>query len=790
MLFFLCYCQLSVVASTWQVVTEAKGLCGRSVNCLAVYKNIMAVGTEQGVSVYNGDTCIWSALKLPEEIASLSVCDMAIDEYGHYWLASNRGLVNVQGEHTYVYDASQNLPTVDINRVQITGQQIFAGCFGGYIASAFIPQSGMTRFSPVNYKTDSDMGAFKIRSVGVSALAMQAAGQGWVSTMGGGMVEISGVSEYLVKDCVGQPESWVNDFFIFYEGKSREARTVAVTPEYLSLIKNNQSLLQIRLPVEEQWLTSVITTRERKDYYDWVALPKMEGDAEFLNDFIKQRCLYVGTRSSGLWRFYKGKWSQYLSENSMLPSNCINRLYVYKRLLLVCTDAGLVMIHLDPDHDDEFKFAGVGTPYNKTFFPFRTAMIYKQVVKGSSYWISHQYGLTRWKTDDKNRLELPEPKKKDAVNLSIRMEAIAGLDDESGDDEEKAEETDTKVILNFDHGLKPSEDEAGSYWQHFTNERDFEGASNTFPIQSQNITSMVVDGSTDYLWLVFDNLHLVRMRMVKRIIKNAGKNVIAERPDWQPLEKYVPWSDGERLNVVWYNAGKIYVGTSNGFYILANPASEDMKKAPFDWVHYGVFEGLPIAEVRGFAFWNSPSGKVLTIMHNQSISTWDGQFFSRIDLGGTNTCIRSGQEGNLWIGTTSGLYRIDPLGNMYLYNRNNADFESDVITAIGVLPYEEGKLGVWVACDGFVKYTEKGQGGDGSDKMPSIMTRPDGTTVTYDDYSISDIRFNSTSFHFYDGLTWEKWRVAGIRDIFIDRNYIWTTSNIRVRRMRITHQDY
>jgi len=95
-----------------------------------------------------------------------------------------------------------------------------------------------------------------------------------------------------------------------------------------------------------------------------------------------------------------------------------------------------------------------------------------------------------------------------------------------------------------------------------------------------------------------------------------------------------------------------------------------------------------------------------------------------------------------------------------------------------------------VACDGFVKYGEKGQSLDGSDKMPHIVRRKDGTTVTYDDYSTSDIRFQSTSLHYYDGLTWEKWRVAGIRDLFIDRHYIWATTNVRVRRMRINHSDY
>lgn len=773
------------VASTWQVVTEGSGLCGRSVNCFAVYKNTMAVGTENGVSIFDGNSCSWSTLVLPEEVASTTINDLAIDEFGHCWLATNRGLIAVQGSNTFIHDMSNNLPTVDVNRVQINGKQIFVGCFGGYIASAFIPQTGMTRFTPVNYTADSDSGGFKIRSVGISAMAMRATYQGWVGTLGNGLLEISGSNEFAVKNTGGLAETWVNDFYIFHEGKTREMRTLAVTPEYLCLIKNNQSLSEIRLPIADQWLNCVVTHREDPEYYDWVKLPRLAGDEELLNDFIKRRSLYVGTKSSGLWRFYKGVWQQFTTDNSILPSNCINRLYVYKKLLLVCTDAGLVMIHTGPDRHDEFQAAGVGTPYNKTFFPFKEAMIYFQVVKGSSYWVSHQFGLTRWKANESetsNKL----PQTTEHIDLSTRMEPPAKPSGKDGT--EDVDGTEYQVTLDL-KAQEQQESELENYWEHYTNEPEFATASNAFPIPYQKISCIVIDRSTDYLWLIFENRLLARMRLVKRIEKVDGKKKIVARADWQMLDKYVPWTDGERLNVVWHSGGKIYIGTSQGFYILSNPESEDMKAAPFQWQHYGTFQGLSIAEVRGFAFWNSQQGNLLAIMHGQGLSTWDGKDFARIELGGNNTCIKGGADGNLWIGTTKGLNRLDSSGQMYFYDSNNAGFESNNITAIGILPSESNSLGIWVACDGYVKYTENGQGLDGSDKMPHLFTRPDGVKVAYDDYSISDIRFHSTSFHFYDGLTWEIWRIAGVRDILIDRNYIWTTSNIRVRRMRINHSD-
>lgn len=784
----------SAESLTWQVVTENIGLGGKSANCVAACGNFLAVGTEKGVSIYNGDSCVWQPLSLSDEIASISVTDIAADETGNLWLATNRGLVNIQGKNTYVYGPESNLPTLDINRVQIQENRIFAGCFGGYIVSATIPQGGMARFSPVNYRIEPDSDTLKIRSVGVSAMAMQNNFQGWVSTLGNGLIEVSGSNEFAATNSANQPESWVNDFFIFHQGKSRDNHILAVTPEHLSLIKNGQGLREIVLPKPDQWLNCVVTVKENPDYFDWVPLPEMQGDEEFLTDFIGRRSVYIGTRSSGLWRFYKGQWRQYLAENSILPSNCINRLYVYKKLLLVCTDAGLVIIHLAPDRFDEFQGTGVGTRYNKTYFPFETDMTYFQVVKNSSYWISHQYGLTRWKTDDKNVSRHMRQRDKSFENLSTRVEPVPEFEKAEEVDESEATEASEnagELAKAFSEEEQQDQElESGRYWEHYTNRPDYATATNSFPIPYQEITSMAVDSSTDYLWLIFAGRHLARMRMVRRIEKVDGKKMTVERPDWQMLHKFVPWADGERLNNVWFNGGKIYIGSSQGFYILENPESEDMKGDPFRWQHYGVFQGLSIPEVRGFAWWPARKGKVLAIMHNQSISTWDGRDFTRIELAGDNTCIRSGSDGNLWIGTTRGLNRIDPTGEMYLYTTINAHFMSDVITAIGVVPGENNSVAVWVACDGFARFGENGRNLDGADKMPYLVTRKDGITVTYDDYSTSDLKFQSTSLHFYDGLTWEKWRVAGIRDLFVDRNYIWATTNVRVRRMRINHSDY
>ena len=762
-------------ASTWQVFNESNGLCGKIVNCYASFKTVMAVGTDQGASIYSGETGSWATLKLPDEVASTPVKDIAFDRYGHIWLATGRGLVSVQGKNIYIHDAGNQIPTIDIDRVQIKDEHIFIGCFGGYVARAVLPATGMASFVPVNYDAGPDAGGFKIKSVGISGLAMLDANRGWFSTRGGGLIEISGASEFLANAVDGTPESWINDFYI-YEGKSREMHTLAVTPAHLCLIKNNSTQHEITLPIEDPWLNCVVAVKEPDEIFALLDKPEMTDDEQNLFAFLMKRSLFVGTRNNGLWRFQRGKWTQYLSVNTTLPSDCINRLYIIGRLLVVCTDAGLVLIHLDSHYHDEFKKEGIGNKYAKTLFPFPplyAAMVpFFQIVKGNNYWFSHFHGITRWKSGSfpKNFAEQSFP------------ETNSKLEQTQADTASEIDDTEPELPVDA-----VKEEALRGYWQLFTKEYLFydapDSATDLYQIPSQKVTCITIDKNSDYLWVIFDGKRLARMRVKKKVVKKGSKSQKVEVFDWQMLDKYVPWADGTKLNVVWYSQNYIYVGTDgDGFFILTNPASENMKKDPFEWKNYNIYNGLPASDVRGFTQWNSAQGKMLVIRHNKGISAWDGEFFSKIGLGGERryTCLDSGPEGNLWIGSTGGLFRVTPEGNVYSYTRGNARFESNHITAVGALPLNTGApLGVWVACDELADDFDLNPLLNGSDQPPNVYTAPDGTK------RVAELDIDGSSMHFFDGLTWDKWKMAGIRNIFIDNEYVWTTSNIRVRRLLV-----
>jgi len=85
-----------VLADSWQVFNESSGIGGRVVNCFASFKTLMAVGTDQGVSIYSGNTGTWSVVALPDQVATMPVKDIAFDEYGHLWLATANGLACIQ----------------------------------------------------------------------------------------------------------------------------------------------------------------------------------------------------------------------------------------------------------------------------------------------------------------------------------------------------------------------------------------------------------------------------------------------------------------------------------------------------------------------------------------------------------------------------------------------------------------------------------------------------------------------------------------------------------------------
>jgi ligand-binding sensor domain-containing protein len=781
-----------VSADTWQVYTQSNGLSDNNVTCFAAMGAYMAVGTNMGADVYSGETSSWHKLKLPVEIASSPIKDIAFDKNGHIWVASARGLAHAQGKSHHLYGVEDGLPTVDIDRIQISEGKIYAGCFGGYVSHANVPLTGKTSFSPVNYRrTDIDK-SFRMKSVGISGLGMVSPAKGWISTRGEGLIEQLGPNSYPINGLDGMPESWVNDFWVF-EGPSRAIHIISITPEHISLIKNSNTIQEFRLPMKDLWLNCIIAIKENPDAFSALELPEMnEQETDFFK-FLDKRSLYVGTRNQGLWRYQKGVWTNFNSTDSNLPSNCINRLYYMGQTLVLCTSGGLVIISLNSQQYDEFKKQGIGNVYAKTLFPFPPRFAYmipfKQICKGSSYWFSHLHGLSRWRPKSYPRMRDSDINN----NLSSRLEILNDSSDESlnfHDETNEAEEL-PEPELDLEELFSPA---LHGFWQLFStrywptfNETSF-NANDTeiidydlYEIYSDDITWMDIDKSTDMLWIIFNGNRLCRMQM-KQVIEEKGKKKFkVERPEWLFMGKYQPWAGGQELNVVWFNDNKLYIGTKeDGFYILKNPQSENLKDFPFEWEHYGIYEGLISSDCIGFSRWKSILGDNLVILHEKAISLWDGEFFRSLSTGAIReyTCLDASSDGNLWIGSWGGLFRFTPEANLRSYTASNARFDSNYITAVAALPKSTHRVtGVWVACDELAAFTATNDLFNGSDQPPNVYTTADGKKI------VKEVVVDGSSLHFFDGRTWEKFKMAGVKHMYIEGDYLWTTSNIRVRRL-------
>ncbi len=769
--FFIHY---PIFAQSWQVFTVDNGLPSSNVTAFSSNPKYLAAGTNSGIALYDGDSSSWQIPPFPEEIASASVKDLAFDQNGGLWIATSMGVINYYGKRHFVYGKSDGLPNVDADRIQVSKNKVFVGCFGGYVSSAVIPQGGRTSFVPVNYSHFEKNQGLKIRAVGVSGLAMNSSARGWYSSMGEGLVEMIGSNEYPINTSNGLAADWVNDFFIF-ESKSKKKHILAATTDGISLLKDTNVYMNIRVPDGEAWATSIAAIKDEADIAPFMDKDDKTEDETKLHEFLEGRIIFVGTRSHGLWRFRNGYWKNFTESNSQLPGNCINRLFVLGKKLVIATNAGLVLMPIHSQMFDEFKNTGIGNAYAKTIFPmppsFQYMIPFRQVLRGKDYWFTHKHGLSRYKTKAiVTNLDTAEN-----VTHSSRMEL-------SPEEQEKIAKTTT--FQEFPDLKEGRENVEGSLWQMFSNEymTSFDERI-LFPIYSNNISRIAINQSNQDLWIIFENKRLCRLSFKMKLNRKVSPPEMLETPVWEFMDKYQPWSGDTILTTVWFNDGKLYIGTKgDGFYILKNSSTREYEKNPFEWQHYGIYERLPVSTVLEFTKWKYQDVDYLVLMHPQAISLWNGEFFSELSIGGMrkNHCIAADNNGNLYVGTDGGLVRVTEKGKTYSYTCGNVFLESDYITAIGIPPSNsKRKTGIWVACDKEASFTALNDNFNGSDQPPNVYTLPDGTK------KVVELDIDGASMHFFDGQTWEKWKVPGVTSMFIDNDYLWTTSNIRVRRFLV-----
>lgn len=723
--------------SSWQLIDRSTGLPGDQVFAFSVFQNRMAVGTEMGAAIYSSDDYTWKAVRLPEQVASVPVRDLAFDANGNLWGATPRGVFHVQGDRCEVFGVEDGLPTVDAERLQVKGPNLFVGSFGGFVSRAQIPDNGRVSFTPVNYDRKSGENPH-LKAIGISGLAMDSAAEGWYSTRGSGLIHCQGMALLPLDRSTGLTSDWVEAFWRF-PGPADGVHMLVAALDGITMFRDGEMVGQVEIPVVagDSWITSVVSV-----FSDSYQEPPRKGEnADWtLPAFLGRRSLWIGTRNDGILRFENGEWKQYSPANSILPSKQIHRLYFHAGRVFACMSGGLAIIPLAAHSFDEFKYFGLGTKNFKTLYPNLVMSEIRHMEKTSDFWVVTDKGLCRF------------------VGVSGLSQSILEVaSDLSASYESEAVGSDTFG--------RPVTRTGELQWQHFYQDNG--------TLYHNDVTAFAGDPFSA-VWMIFTGKTFARLR-IKQL--PPGPDEQEERKEQLTWDFFrgstFPWPDGSILTCLWFHEGQLYVGTKdNGFFILENPgvAPDENNDIPLTWKHFSRVDGLTDEQILGFAHWRRTADEAgIVLLHKDGFSVWDGKNFGyhRPFSKREYFCLAADHQGNLWLGSDAGLVWIRSDFSVREFTTTTAHFESDRIRALAVAPDQPagGTCALWVSC---VQTLAE------SDVQPNVV-----------DGKVYETDIDGASLHYFDGMIWEKWKVPGVRCLLLDGNYLFMGTNLRMRRFFI-----
>lgn len=418
--FFVFAATTLFAGETWLTINTKAGLPSNNLTCLAITTGKMAVGSDSGIGLFIEGYDRWFNLSdYSELMKGLVIRSIDFDSYGNIWAATPNGVFSVEIEKfpeeapvVTGFNTENGLSTVDTEVLQIVGDKLYVGCFGGWLfqTNIFQKAAGVT-FLPVNAQGMGREDENKIMSVGITALAMDFPGVGIYSTKGKGLLRADDGQSLIVN---GELQSdWVNDFWSF--SRDENPCVIAVTQDKMPLIENCSLVGVAQLPEKECWISCLTTAPDEETE---ALNTRLKDQDAALDHILGDRLLYVGTRGQGLWKFDEGKWTHYTSRDCPLPSDNINKVYYLPgaKKVAVLTDGGLTMFGVtDENQYDEFENRGSTPFFAKTFWPYMTSwgprimgapdhhyypiepfITYKKLVRGKDMWVSHQKGLSRF----------------------------------------------------------------------------------------------------------------------------------------------------------------------------------------------------------------------------------------------------------------------------------------------------------------------------------------------------------------------------------------------------------
>ena len=405
---------------SWLTWNTRSGLPDNNLTCMAITKGCIAVGSPKGIGLFSESRATW--VKLADygpEFADLTIRSMDFDKHGNLWAATPKGLAYIflkefpdKPPRLTLIQTDQGLGTVDVEMVQVHGDRIYVGCFGGWLYEGNIfANASHASFSMVSSVDTGEDDNQRLLAVGITALAMDFPNGGIFSTKGRGILQARDNQSYTYEQAL--PSDWVNDFWAFQENGAEHV--IAVTQTSLNLLRGGSLVRTVELPVKDATITCLTTAPDEETN---ALQPELPEDQAALRSFLGKRILYVGTSEHGLWQCDEGNWSQLTPETCPLPSYNIHRVHYLhgSKRVAILTDAGLTMFCTeDLVQYDEFEVYGTGKKWGKTFWPFMTRwgfrvhlypdqmyypiepyIAYKKMVRGKDLWVVHDQGISRF----------------------------------------------------------------------------------------------------------------------------------------------------------------------------------------------------------------------------------------------------------------------------------------------------------------------------------------------------------------------------------------------------------
>ena len=860
------FAQISFAGQTWLTWNTRSGLPSNNLTCLAIKKGVMAVGSDNGIGLFCDGDSRWKKVNdYSEKMVGLAIRSMDFDGYGNLWAATSSGIFCVELEKfpeeppvVSYYGIDSGLATVDTEVLQVVGNTLYVGCFGGWIykTNIFHKAAGVS-FSVVDSMNIGKTETNKIVSIGITALAMDYPGGGIYSTKGKGLVRADNGNDILNE---GELFSdWVNDFWSFT--KSGGECIIAVTQNHMGLIKNLRMIGTAQLPEKDTWISCLTTCPdEERDVVKY----KVKKEDRALDELLGTRILYVGTNGKGLWKFDEGRWYNFTSLNSALPSDTINKVYFLPgaRKIAVLTDAGLTMFGIeDYSQYDEFEFKGTTPFFAKTFWPFMSFwgprvygypshkcypiepfIAYKKILRGKDLWISHEKGISRYVfpaspllgtmqvnyklagryespkndpqtntllEDNSTALEKPEFKdgectwhhyckeqpldfmtaKLDEIYSSLDMKTLCGplnqlvIEAENFEDVTAEQIAETIEVASNTINYPPViviKTKAGLFDKE--GRQLFSIASQNRPCPFHTIPSVeIVDFDVDFderVWAVFDEN---RLFMLDSSV-NAKQDFSDE---WVEIsEGQLPWAKYEEILCVKRIGSCMYFGTkSSGLYMLEKAhclEPEDITSVSWKRIDMDTKEDdlTSPCSVKSVALWKTIHGNRVAILHEQSLSIFDGESLVKIPVPKRRyTCMAVDKFNRLWVGALSGLLYVEPDLKIKDILTAECGFKSDRITAIAAAP-DDADYPFIIAVAYNKDFDPDGKFRNG-DIPPALFCE------TGNPYRLrAKLAGNNTgAINLWDGKMWERFSRPGVSSLLFDQRYLWFTNNVRIMRL-------